>query len=61
MLQERRNVILDKIMRVGMVKIADLALEFDVSIETIRRDLEYLEKHGYVKRVYGPRSIQLRR
>ena len=46
MLQERRNVILDKIMRVGMVKIADLALEFDVSIETIRRDLEYLEKHG---------------
>ena len=53
MLQERRNVILDKIMRVGMVKIADLALEFDVSIETIRRDLEYLEKHGYVKRVYG--------
>ena len=53
MLHERRNGILEKIMRTGMVKIADLAAEYDVSIETIRRDLDYLEKHGFLKRVYG--------
>jgi DeoR family glycerol-3-phosphate regulon repressor len=26
---------------------------FDTSIETVRRDLEHLEKSGYLKRVYG--------
>lgn len=26
---------------------------FDISIETVRRDLEYLEQQGYLRRVYG--------
>ena len=53
MLHERRNDIVEKIMRTGTVKIADLAQEYGVSIETIRRDLECLEKYGYLNRVYG--------
>lgn len=36
-----------------MVKVTDLMKEYGVSIETVRRDLEYLEKSGYLKRVYG--------
>lgn len=48
---------LDKITRLidsnGMVNASRLAKEFGVSIETIRRDLEYLESKGSLKRVYG--------
>jgi DeoR/GlpR family transcriptional regulator of sugar metabolism len=36
-----------------MVKVTELMKEFDVSIETVRRDLEFLEKKGYLRRVYG--------
>jgi len=53
MLHARRSQIVDKITKERMVKITDLVSEYQVSIETIRRDLEYLEKHGYLKRVYG--------
>jgi DeoR family transcriptional regulator of aga operon len=48
---------LDKITRLidanGMVNASKLAKDFGVSIETIRRDLEYLESKGSLKRVYG--------
>ena len=53
MLQARRTQIIEKITRDRMVKVADLIQEYGVSIETIRRDLEFLEKNGYLKRVYG--------
>lgn len=53
MLQERRSKIIDKIQQENVVKVSELMEEFGVSIETIRRDLEYLEKHDYLKRVYG--------
>ena len=53
MLHARRSQIVDKITEERMVKVSDLMQKFDVSIETIRRDLEYLEKCGYLKRVYG--------
>lgn len=53
MLQARRSQIVNKITEERMVKVSDLMQEFNVSIETIRRDLEYLEKQGYLKRVYG--------
>lgn len=35
------------------VKVSKLIEKFKVSIETIRRDLEFLEKEGLLKRVYG--------
>lgn len=53
MLHERRSEIIEKVRKLRMVKVSDLMDEYQVSIETIRRDLEYLEKTGYLKRVYG--------
>ncbi len=51
--QERYNEILDIINREGSVKVSMLTKLFNVSIETVRRDLEHLEKKGLLKRVYG--------
>ncbi|GMO42113.1 MAG: DeoR/GlpR family DNA-binding transcription regulator [Treponemataceae bacterium] len=53
MLHERRKDIVEKIRQFQTLKIGDLAAEFKVSIETIRRDLEFLEKQGQLRRVYG--------
>ena len=53
MLQERRNKIMERLREDGIVKVSELMKLFDVSIETIRRDLEYLEEHGMLGRVYG--------
>ena len=53
MLPKRRNEIIEKIRTHRMVKVSDLVNEYQVSIETIRRDLEYLESLGHLKRVYG--------
>lgn len=53
MLEERRSKIIEKLKYERTLKVTDLIKEFDVSIETIRRDLEFLEGKGYLKRVYG--------
>ena len=51
--QERHHRILEKINETHSVKVAELIEEFRVSIETVRRDLEYLESMGKLKRVHG--------
>ncbi len=53
MLHERRAKIIQMVSEDRIVKVCNLVSLFNVSIETIRRDLEYLEKKGYVNRVYG--------
>ena len=53
MKQDRRNQITDMINRQRTVKNAELMDRFNISIETVRRDLEYLEKQGILRRVYG--------
>jgi DeoR family transcriptional regulator of aga operon/DeoR family fructose operon transcriptional repressor len=53
MQHERRDEIISKIRAQRSVKVCDLVEEYRVSIETIRRDLEYLEKKGFLRRVYG--------
>ncbi|MGI6402853.1 MAG: DeoR/GlpR family DNA-binding transcription regulator [Oscillospiraceae bacterium] len=53
MLQQRRKGILEKVKAHRMVKALDLVKEYGVSVETIRRDLEYLESAGLLRRVYG--------
>jgi DeoR/GlpR family transcriptional regulator of sugar metabolism len=53
MLHQRRNEIVSKIRKQRTITVAELMAEYKVSIETIRRDLEYLEKHGHLRRVYG--------
>lgn len=50
---ERRQRIVNEIMRRHTVTIADLARQFGVSEMTIRRDLHALEESGLVESVYG--------
>ncbi len=50
---ERRNAILAKLNAEGKVIVADLSREFDVTEETIRRDLEKLDNEGLAKKTYG--------
>lgn len=51
--EERKDSILQMLEEEGSVKVSKLIKLFGVSIETIRRDLEALEKDGFLKRVYG--------
>lgn len=50
---ERRNAILSKLAVDGKVLVSDLSREFSVTEETIRRDLEKLDKDGLAKKTYG--------
>ena len=50
---ERRRVITERIKATGQVVVSTLSTEFQVSEETIRRDLEWLEKEGIATRIYG--------
>ena len=50
---ERRNKILELLNRRSSVTVTELTGLFQVSLETIRRDLEYLEQQGALKRVHG--------
>jgi len=50
---ERRNAILEKLQADRRVVVSELSALFDVSEETIRRDLDKLETEGYVIKSYG--------
>ncbi len=50
---ERRGEILQKLMMDGRVVVNELAEKYEVTEETIRRDLEKLETDGYAKKTYG--------
>ena len=50
---ERRIQITEMLNRRSSVTVNELTDTFRVSLETIRRDLEYLEKQGALKRVHG--------
>lgn len=50
---ERRNEILAKLLVDGKVIVSDLSREFNVTEETIRRDLEKLDNDGLAKKTYG--------
>ena len=49
----RHRYILDSIDATGSVRTVDLAQQFDVTDETIRRDLEKLERENLVQRTHG--------
>ncbi len=55
--QERYEYIIEKLNINKLVKVKNLSKELHVTTETIRRDLENLEKDGYLKRVYGGASL----
>ena len=50
---ERRNKIILILQKEGRVLVSDLSKAFDVTEETIRRDLEKLEQEGFAKKTYG--------
>lgn len=50
---DRQDRILELLERDGSVKTSNLVTIMDVSLETIRRDLDFLEKQGYLQKVYG--------
>lgn len=51
--EERRGRILAMVSERGEVEVAPLAEEFQVSLLTIRRDLQVLEDEQYLERYYG--------
>ena len=55
--QERQTRILDELKTAPAIRISSLAKKFDVSDETIRRDLDELSASGLLNRTYGGASI----
>ena len=50
---ERRNMILEKLQDERKVVVSELSTLFDVSEETIRRDLDKLDRQGLAIKSYG--------
>lgn len=50
---ERQQKIIELIQKEKSVKVVELSKQFEVTEETIRRDLEKLAKQGIVKKTYG--------
>ncbi len=57
MKSKRQNEILKMLLLEHNIKSEDLVSRFEVSIETIRRDIDELEKQGVIKKVYGGISL----
>ena len=53
---ERRAEIVRLIELKGSVRVSELCSQFGVTEETIRRDLDALEKQGLLERTYGGRG-----
>jgi DeoR/GlpR family transcriptional regulator of sugar metabolism len=51
--EERRQRVLDLVSRQGFIALADLAKTIDVSESTLRRDLDYWDEQGVLKRTHG--------
>lgn len=54
----RKNIIKDIILEKKNVTVTELSEQFEVTEETIRRDLKQLEKEGFLTRTYGGAFIQ---
>lgn len=53
LINERRQFIEKKLLAEGQIKVAELSELFNVSSETIRKDLLFLEEKGIAKKGYG--------
>ena len=51
--EERQNYILNKVRELNKVKSNELAMELNVSEDTIRRDLNQLAHNGLILKVHG--------
>lgn len=55
---ERQKKFLDLLLKKDVITITEFMDEFKVSIETVRRDLNILEKQGKIQKVYGGAKIK---
>lgn len=51
--EERQEAVVSMVSRRGRVSVTQLATEFEVTTETVRRDLTVLERAGLLRRVHG--------
>jgi DeoR/GlpR family transcriptional regulator of sugar metabolism len=52
-ISKRRALIMQRLMKLNTVSVADLGRELGVSEMTVRRDLAELERMGYARRIHG--------
>jgi len=50
---KRQQILLEILEKAGEIKVGELSRIFDVSVMTLHRDLEELEKQDFLKRVHG--------
>ena len=50
---ERQKIISDMLLEKKSVSVAELSEQFEVSFETVRRDLKILEESGIAEKSYG--------
>ena len=53
LMNERQQEIIYKVNELNQISVNDLAEQFNVSVVTIRHDLNFLEQNGYLKREHG--------
>jgi len=53
----RRNAIVEAVGRERVVRVADMAEKFGVSLMTIRRDIEALDESGLVQKIHGGAKV----
>lgn len=53
MIEERRRRLAQRLVEEGQLVVRDLAIEFGVTTETIRKDIAYLERMGIAKKSRG--------
>lgn len=58
LMEERRKLILDELIENETVYVSVLSKKFDVSYETIRKDLTYLENQGLLVKSHGGATIK---
>lgn len=58
---DRRHQILERVAEDQTIRVGELALAFDVSEMTIRRDIARLERDGFVRQTYGGATAHLTR
>lgn len=58
--RHRREIILGELRRNGAVRVAELAVELDVSEMTVRRDLDALDAAGLAEKVHGGATLRFR-
>jgi len=55
---ERQKKIVELLAEKDVITIAEFMLTFNISIETVRRDLAILEKQGSIQKIYGGAKIK---